>query len=76
MTDETSPTGDLTDEDRQQREVVLPVTVVLAYRQDGETVRLSQTTDVRVKLDPTRLRRRVDSKLDMLMGVVPKGLKS
>ena len=68
--------GDLTDEDRQQREIILPVTVILTYRQGGETVRLSVTADVRVKLDPTRLRRRVDSKLDLLMGVVPKGLKS
>ena len=42
----------------------------------GEIIRLSKTTDVRIKLDPTRLHRRVDSKLDLLMGKVPKGLKS
>jgi len=68
--------GDVNDEDRQQGVVVQPVTVVLTYRQKEEMVRLSRTADVRVKLDPTRLHRRVDSKLDLLMGKVPEGLKS
>jgi hypothetical protein len=68
--------ADVTDEDRRQGVVVQPVTVILSYREDKETVRLSKTADVRIKLDPTRLRRRVDSKLDLLMGKVPKGLKS
>lgn len=68
--------GDVTDEDRRQGVVVQPVTVIVSYRDGKETVRLSKTADVRIKLDPTRLRRRVDSKLDLLMGKVPKGLKS
>ena len=68
--------GDMSDADRQQGVVTLPVTAVLSYRQAGEPVRLSKTAEVRVKLDPIRLRRRVDSKLDLLMGKVPKGLKS
>jgi hypothetical protein len=68
--------GDVTDEDRRQGAVVQPVTVILSYREGRETVRLSKTADVRIKVDPTRLRRRVDSKLDLLMGKVPKGLKS
>jgi hypothetical protein len=72
----TPQPSDITDDDRHQGVVVQPVTVILTYRQDKETVRLSKTTDVRIKLDPTRLRRRVDSKLDLLMGKVPKGLKS
>jgi hypothetical protein len=72
----TPQLGEISDEDRRQGVVVQPVTVILAYRQAQGTVRLSQTADVRVKLDPTRLRRRVDSKLDLLMGKVPKGLKS
>ncbi len=67
--------GDVTDEDRRQGVVVQPVTVVLSYREGKETIRLSRTADVRIKLDPTRLRRRVDSKLDLLMGKVPKGLR-
>jgi hypothetical protein len=64
------------DEDRQRGVVIQPVTVILSYRDGKQTVRLSKTADVRIKLDPSRLRRRVDSKLDMLMGKVPKGLKS
>lgn len=68
--------GDVTDEDRQRGVVVQPVTAILIYRQNGKTVRLSRTTDVRIRLDPTRLHRRVDSKLDLLMGKVPNGLRS
>lgn len=68
--------ADVTDEERRQGLVVQPVTVILSYREGRETVRLSRTADVRIKLDPTRLRRRVDSKLDFLMGKVPQGLKS
>jgi hypothetical protein len=68
---------DISAADRRQGEVVQAVTVILSYRDPsrGESVRLSHTADVRVKLDTTRLRRRVDSKLDLLMGKVPQGLK-
>jgi hypothetical protein len=55
--------------------VIQPVTVILAYRHEGHDYRISRTTDVQIKLDPTRLRRRVDSKLDLLMGKTPKGLE-
>jgi hypothetical protein len=65
--------GQVTDEDRRQGAVVQPVTVILSYREGRETVHLSRTADVRIKLDPTRLRRRVDSKLDLLMGKAPRG---
>lgn len=67
---------ELTQADREQREIIFPLTVILSYRQENEIVRLSKTTDLRVKLYPTRLRRRIDSKLDFLMGKVPKGLNS
>jgi hypothetical protein len=66
--------GEITEADRQRGAVVQPVTAILTFRQGNRTVRLSKTTDVRIKLDPTRLRRRVDSKLDLLMGKTPKGL--
>jgi hypothetical protein len=42
----------------------------------SSSIVFSRTADVRIKLDPPRLRRRVDSKLDLLMGKVLKGLKS
>jgi hypothetical protein len=66
---------EVTDEHRRQGMTSLPVTAVLSYRQGQEMVRQSQTADVRVRLDPARLHRRVDSKLDLLMGKVPKGLQ-
>lgn len=72
----TPQLGELAAEDREQGEKVLSVTVILSYRQDGQSVRVSQTTDIRIKLDTTRLRRRLDSKLNFLMGKVPKGLKT
>lgn len=68
--------GDMSDSDRQRGAVVQPVTVILSYSDGKQTVRLSKTADVRVKLDPSRLRRRVDTTLDLLMGKVPKGLQS
>ena len=64
-----------TSEQREQGEVRLPLTVIVSYRDREQTVRLSRTTDVIIKLDTTRLRRRVDSKLNLLMGKVPKGLQ-
>jgi len=66
--------GEITEADRRREVVVQPVTAILTFRHANRTVRLSKTTDVRIKLDPTRLRRRVDSRLDLLMGKTPKGL--
>ena len=68
--------GDITPADRERGEITVPVTAVLTYRHRQKTSRASQSTTVRLKLDPGRIRRRVDSKLDLLMGKVPKGLKS
>ncbi len=72
----TPQLGDVGPEERDKGEKVLPVTVILSYRQNGQNVRVSQTTDIRIKLDTTRLRRRLDSKLNFLMGKVPQGLKT
>jgi len=68
--------GDITEEDRKAQEKRLPVTVVLSYADKGKTYRTSASIDLVVKLVPGKLRRRVDSKLDFLMGKVPKGLQS
>lgn len=66
---------EITPELRDQGVIELPVSVVLSYYEDERLVRASKATDVRVKLDTTRLRRRIDSKLDLLMGKVPPELK-
>lgn len=74
--------GEIPDEAREAGVLTLPVSVLLSYKvaeqaPHGERlVRASKATDVRIKLDTTRLRRRLDSKLDLLMGKVPKELKS
>ncbi len=67
--------GEIPAEARQAGVLTLPVSVLLSYREKGQLVRTSKTVDVRIKLDTTRLRRRLDSKLDLLMGKVPKELK-
>lgn len=67
--------GEVSDEAREVGVLTLPVSVLLSYREGDRLVRVSKATDVRIKLDTTRLRRRLDSKLDLLMGKVPKELK-
>lgn len=71
----TPALSDIDDAARATGEVRIPVTAIVTWEEGEQRVRLSRTLDVRVKLDPTRLRRRVDSKLDLLMGKVPKGLQ-
>ncbi len=68
--------SEITPEDRERGYVQMPVTVILTYRKNEQLYRSSRTTDVRIKLDPSRLRRRIDSKLDLMMGKLPKELKS
>jgi len=55
--------------------IEIQLTVILSYRYKDPPYRLSQTVDMRVRLDTTRLRRRIDSKLDLMMGKTPKELK-
>lgn len=66
----------ISDESRQQGYAQQAITVVMSYRQENATIRVSKNTEVRIKLDPAKLHRRVDSKLDLLMGKIPKGLQS
>ena len=67
--------GEITEEDRKRGAVVQTVTAIVAYRYEGKEVRVTRSVDVQIKLDPTRLRRRIDSKLDLLMGKTPKSLQ-
>jgi hypothetical protein len=67
---------EVTEEDRARGYVELPVTVILSYMNKNQPYRTSRTADVRIRLDLTRLRRRIDSKLDLMMGKMPKELKS
>jgi hypothetical protein len=63
-----------TDEQKQGR-MVRTVTVVASYHWQGRTVRSGVSGTVEIKLDTNRIRRRLDSRLDSIMGLVPKGLR-
>jgi len=67
---------DITEEERNQGFIEIPVTVILTYTHKDQSFRQSKTVDLRIRLDTNRLRRRIDSKLDLLMGKTPKELKS
>jgi len=62
---------DIGDEEREHGMRTLPLTVTMSYQQKGQTVRLSRTIELQIKLDPTRIRRRMHSGLDLLMGKRP-----
>lgn len=68
--------GEISNDAREAGVLTLSVSVLVSYKVGERIVRTSKATDVRIKLDTTRLRRRLDSKLDLLMGKVPKELKS
>jgi len=67
---------DITEEERNRGFIDFPVTILLTYSHQAQTFRQSKTIDVQVRLDTNRLRRRIDSRLDLLMGKTPKELKS
>ena len=67
---------DITEEERNQGFIEIPVTVILTYTHKDQSFRQSKTADLRIRLDTNRLRRRIDSRLDLLMGKTPKELKS
>ena len=46
----------------------LPVTAIVTWQEGVHSIRLSRTVDACTKLDTNRLLRRVDCKLDLLMG--------
>ncbi|MBP9040959.1 MAG: PglZ domain-containing protein [Anaerolineaceae bacterium] len=67
--------NDITEEERNQGFLEIPVTVILTYAYKDQSFRQSKTADLRIRLDTNRLRRRIDSRLDLLMGKTPKELK-
>lgn len=64
-----------TPDEQKQGKMALTVTVVASYHWQGRTVRGGVSGTVEIKLDTTRIRRRLDSRLDGIMGLVPKGLR-
>jgi hypothetical protein len=60
---------------QQNGKVVKQVTAIATYRWKGRAVRTTVHGTVEIQLDTTRIRRRLDSKLDSIMGMVPAGLR-
>jgi len=64
-----------TPDEQAKGRVVKQVTAIAAYRWQNRTLRTTVHGTVDIQLDTTRIRRRLDSKLDSIMGMVPAGLR-
>ncbi|OWK45509.1 PglZ domain-containing protein [Fimbriiglobus ruber] len=64
-----------TTEEQATGKVVKQVTAIASYRWQNRTLRTTVHGRVEIQLDTTRIRRRLDSKLDSIMGMVPAGLR-
>jgi hypothetical protein len=64
-----------TTEEQKAGKAVQQVTAVATYRWKNRMVRKSVHGTVEIQLDTSRIRRRLDSKLDSIMGMVPAGLR-
>jgi hypothetical protein len=65
----------LTTEEQKVGKVVKQVTAIASYRWKDRPVRTTVHGQVEIQLDTTRIRRRLDNKLDSIMGMVPAGLR-
>lgn len=68
-------TENATQEDQQLGKVIRHVTVVASYRWKDRPVKSTVHKQIEITLDTSRIRRRLDSKLDSIMGLVPKELR-
>lgn len=64
-----------TPDEQKAGKVVKQVTAIASYQWKGRKVRTTIHGTVEIQLDTTRIRRRLDSKLDSIMGMVPAGLR-
>ena len=68
-------TDNATQQDQQSGKMVRHVTIVASYRWKDRQVKSTIHQQVEITLDTNRIRRRLDSKLDSIMGLVPKELR-
>jgi hypothetical protein len=64
-----------TPDEQKAGKVVRQVTAIASYVWKNRRVRTTIHGTVEIQLDTTRIRRRLDSKLDSIMGMVPAGLR-
>jgi hypothetical protein len=62
-------------EEQATGKLVKQVTVIASYWWQNRTLRTTAHGSVEIPLETTRTRRRLDSKLDSIMGLVPAGLR-
>jgi len=68
-------TDSATPEEQESGRMRRHVTVVASYRWKDRSVKSSIHKEIEITLDTSRIRRRLDSKLDSIMGMVPKELR-
>jgi hypothetical protein len=71
----TPKVDNATPDEQVKGRVLKQVTVIASYRWQNRTLRTTIHGTVEIQLDTTRVRRRLDSKLDSIMGMVPAGLR-
>jgi hypothetical protein len=62
-------------EEQKTGKVVKQVTAIASYLWKNRTVRSTVHGEIEIQLDTSRIRRRLDSRLDSIMGMVPAGLR-
>jgi hypothetical protein len=62
-------------DEQKAGKIVKQVTAIASYSWNGRKVRTAVHGNAEIQLDATRIRRRLDSKLDSIMGMVPAGLR-
>lgn len=71
----TPQLGSPTPEEHSAGRLVRQVTAVASYRWKNRTVRSSVHGKVEIRLDSTKIRRRLNPKMDSIMGMVPAALR-
>jgi len=62
---------EITEEHKRRGVIRLPLLVRMSYLDKGKEEISSISTEVEVRVDPDKLRRKIDSKLDLMMGKIP-----
>lgn len=65
-----------TPEQQQKGVVEIPLLVRMSYLEKNKEIVLTSPVTVRIRINQAKLRRTIDSKLDLMMGKLPKTMKS
>nr|MBI9047497.1 PglZ domain-containing protein [Anaerolineaceae bacterium] len=66
----------ITKERRQKGIIEIPLVVKMSYQEKKQEVVVAYPVSVRVRINQDKLRRKLDSKLDLMMGKIPKTMRS